>query len=265
MNQFLDTIRFIPKLIGVSLKASFAKRTAFCIEIAFMIVNNTIYFSIWWFFFRKIGSINGWDVHDLGLLFAHLTGSVGFALGFGGGIQHIAERISKARLDSILTQPKPVLLQLLGSQSRPSGWGDLACALFFFWFFVEGITPVKIIMFTINTITGAGVLLACGIVLSSLAFWLQNTHRFIRQIFEFIITLAGYPPQIFVGWFKFVLFTIIPAGFISFLPTTVVQSERWDLLALQIVGCLLYMSLAVMIFNRGLSRYESGNSFHHGN
>ncbi len=260
VNTLIDTLCFIFRLMGISLKASYAKRAAFYIEILFMILNNAIYFSIWWFFFREIGSINGWNISDLSLLFAHLTASVGLALGCGGGIQHLADRIHRAGLDPILTQPKPALVQLLASQSRPSGWGDLCCAMLFFAFAIESITATKVIMFIINALTGATILLACGLILSSLAFWLKHTHRFIRQVFEFIITLAGYPPQIFVGWVKFILFSIVPAGFISFLPTSMVQQERWDLCLTQVLACIAYSSFAIWLFHRGLRQYESGNA-----
>ena len=50
----MDTLRFTRALIATNLKASFALRGSFWIQAAFMVMNNLIFFSVWWIFFSAL-------------------------------------------------------------------------------------------------------------------------------------------------------------------------------------------------------------------
>ncbi|MEE9279839.1 MAG: hypothetical protein V3V67_06655 [Myxococcota bacterium] len=60
---------------------------------------------------------------------------------------------------------------------------------------------------------------------------------------------------------KLLLFTLIPAGFIGYLPVELLQEFRWTGLAATLGGAVFYVGLALFVFERGLRRYESGNRF----
>jgi ABC-2 type transport system permease protein len=55
------------------------------------------------------------------------------------------------------------------------------------------------------------------------------------------------------------LFTIIPAGFISFVPLQLLHRFTWPLLAAMIGFTVVITLVATCIFQLGLRRYESGN------
>ena len=56
-----------------------------------------------------------------------------------------------------------------------------------------------------------------------------------------------------------VLFTVIPGGFIAYVPVRFLREwQPWQFGAL-LGASLFYATLAVVAFQRGLRRYESGN------
>ena len=58
---------------------------------------------------------------------------------------------------------------------------------------------------------------------------------------------------------KVLLFTLIPGGFISYLPVTLLREfNPWLLLAVA-AGAAAYATLSTFVFYRGLRVYESGN------
>ena len=63
----------------------------------------------------------------------------------------------------------------------------------------------------------------------------------------------------FHGWIRVLIFTVIPAGFISHVPVELMRSFDPLLLAGLLGATLLSCSLAVIVFRAGLRRYESGN------
>ena len=57
------------------------------------------------------------------------------------------------------------------------------------------------------------------------------------------------------------MFTVLPAGLISYMPVELIRSFSWFRLALLVSSATLFTALAFYVFYAGLRRYESGNRF----
>jgi len=68
-----------------------------------------------------------------------------------------------------------------------------------------------------------------------------------------------YPPALFGGWVRVVLFVVIPAGLMSWIPTELVRAWSWPDAGLLVAGTSAFAGLAALAWRRGLARYESGN------
>ena len=163
-------------------------------------------------------------------------------------------------LDSYLGQPKHPLLQAVGARSQASGWGDVASGvLMIVW---SGyLTAGAAVPALIGMFAGAAVLLASTVLIHCSAFWLGNNDDLNRAASEFLVLFSVYPKTVFTGGLRVVLFTILPAGFISFLPVDTLRAPGIGIVAMVVGGALLYGGLAVGVFATGLRRYESGNRF----
>ncbi len=79
------------------------------------------------------------------------------------------------------------------------------------------------------------------------------------QFFITLITFMTYPTDIFRGFGRIVLFTVIPAGFVSYMPIGLLRQVDVTFL-LEALGCaLLLLAGSVWVFHIGLRRYSSGN------
>ena len=58
-SSFRGTLRFFRELLIMNIKAPTALRTAFLMQMFFMMANNLVYFTVWWIFFGKFKEING--------------------------------------------------------------------------------------------------------------------------------------------------------------------------------------------------------------
>lgn len=224
----------------------------------FMTFNNLVFFCVWWIFFSKFKEINGWHLSELEAMYAFAAGSFGLVVIFGGGIFELSRKIIDGSLDPYLVQPKNILAYIIGSQSRASGWGDILTCIILFS--MSGyLTGKNILLIIILLITAALIFLGAGIIAHSLAFWLGPVEQLSRQLFEFVLTFSVYPQTIFPFLFKIFLFTVLPAGFIGFLPVEVLRNFSWELLFFTIFSTIIYLLFASWVFSRGLKRYESGN------
>ena len=82
-----------------------------------------------------------------------------------------------------------------------------------------------------------------------------------RQLWELLITFSLYPEPLFGGVLRLALFTVLPAGFVGYLPARVVHAPSAPQVCLLVGGAAAYLALAVLVFDRGLRRYASGSRF----
>ena len=253
-------MRYFLALIATNLKASLALRGAFWLKATFMMLNNLIFFVMWWVFFERFEEVRGWRIADMAALYGMVAGAFGLSVIFGGGARHLARAIAEGDLDCVLTQPKSPLLQSVASRSEAPGFGDVASALVLIG--LSGyVTPASAVAGLIGMVCGALVFVATTVIIHSLAFWLGNVSSLARQMSDFLIVFSAYPKTVFTGAIKFLLYTAVPAGFVSFLPVELVRGFSWPVLLAVVGAAALYCALAVVVFSAGLRRYESGSRF----
>jgi len=251
-------LRFVGALVATSLRAALALRGAFLLQAAFMLANNCIFFAVWWIFFRNFREVNGWRFAEITALYAIVSGGYGLSTILAGGVRTLARRIVDGDLDAFMTQPKSLLLHAVASYSSPAGWGDLVTLAVLIYF--SGYASHWALV-TISLLCGTVLFTASGILIHSLAFWAGEIDNLARQAVEWVITFSVYPQTIFTGAMRVMLFTVIPAGFIGYLPVELLRAFRPELLVFLLAGTLAYAALACFVFARGLRRYESGNRF----
>lgn len=252
------TALFYFYLLRTSMKASISLRWNFLFEMALMLFNNLIFFSMWWIFFTQFNDIGGWQFRDMAALMAIATGAYGLRQICFGGVKTLARDIISGGLDPFMTQPKNLLIHIVGSRSMPKGWGHLFTSIMFI--FLTGLTdPYTIGMIVVGILCGCIVFASMSIISHSLAFWLGPVETLAQKYCDSLFLFALYPSNIYSDILRFMMFTVLPAGLISYLPVELVREFSWLKLGGIVGGALLLWTLAFAIFYLGLKRYESGN------
>jgi ABC-2 type transport system permease protein len=253
-------LRFSLALFSTAIRASLALRAAFLLQAGLMVINNLIFFSTWWILLDRFGSIGGYTVADMLALFGVSVGGYGVAVVLCGNLLELARSIEDGELDALLSQPKSVLLRALSSRSLASGWGDVitgAGMLIASGYVSWARAPLALLAVAI----AAAMYVASAVVLHSSAFWLGHVQGVTRILIDFVITFSFYPPALFGPAIKVVLFTLLPAGLIAFLPVELVRDFNARTALLALGGAALYAGFARALFARGLRRYTSGSRF----
>ena len=151
-----------------------------------------------------------------------------------------------------------MLPHLLLGRTIPSAWGDWIFGYLVYLVFVR--PDVRhMAMFVVLSLTVAMVFVGLGIIAGSLSFYMGNAGAISDQWRDAVITFATHPPSLFDGAMKVLLFTVIPAGFVSYLPVATLKSmSMWDLFV-AFSGAVAVLGISAGVFYHGLRRYESGN------
>ncbi|MCM0648039.1 ABC-2 family transporter protein [Clostridium swellfunianum] len=233
-------------------------RVSFLVQSLGMVLNNAAFIFFWWILFNNVNSIGGYGFKDVMMLWALSSSGFGICFVIFGNVGQITRMILNGELDTYLLQPKDPLINLICSKTIVSAWGDTLYGIILF-FIVRGIDVKGFALFLTFAIT-AGIMFAAVLVtFHALSFYAGNVEGLAQLTTEFLISFSIYPEGIFKGGLKYVLYTLIPAGFMVYIPARVINEFNLVLL-LEVFGvALLWIIIAYSVFYRGLKKYESGN------
>jgi len=231
---------------------------SFLMTAGMMFINNTVWIFFWGLFFNRFQVVNGWQMEDVMMMWSVSTVGYGLAAVLFGNVFLMANLIATGQLDTFLTQPKPVLLNVLVSRMSLVAIGDLAFGLVLYPLFGD-LSFAGFLKFAFACIATMVIFIFTNLIVQSLAFFIGNAQGLAQQFNMIVITFSTYPTGIFSGAARFILFTVIPAGFISYMPIGLLRaSEASFMIGLAIVLPLLILA-GTGVFYYGLRRYGSGN------
>jgi ABC-2 type transport system permease protein len=260
VRQLLRTTRFARALLVTSFKAALVLRGAFITQVVFMAVNNLTFFVFWWILMRQVPEIRGWRLAQVQVLFGTVAVAAGLAVSVAGGVLHLARLIDEGSLDALIVQPQPVLLHALGLRVQPSGLGDILSGLILIGWSGQ-VSWIDLPRVAMAIVTASLVVVASGVVFFSLPFWLGRVETLGRQLWDLLITFSVYPDPLFGGVLRLILFTLIPAGWVGYVPARVARDASIGPLLVLLAAAAIYVALALTIFRYGLRRYASGSRF----
>jgi ABC-2 type transport system permease protein len=120
-------------------------------------------------------------------------------------------------------------------------------------------TPGRAAAFFVLTLISVASIAAFVTMAHSLAFFATRADTLAGSAVNALITFVCYPPVLFGGWSKVLLFAVVPAGFVTWLPAQLVRTWSWSEAGWLLLGSSLLWAVAALVWRTGLSRYESGN------
>lgn len=250
--------RLLAHMVRLNLQGAMEYRVSFLVHAAFMVLNNAVFVGFWWIFFERFGDVEGWALEHVFEIFGMAALAFGMARVVFGNLPMLATMIEEGRLDQALGQPKDPLLKLLAGRTSPASVGDVVFGVILIACYTRhGVAAVPRLLLLAGL--GATVIVSAGVLIHSLAFRLGRARGIAGRLDEALLTFALYPEELFSGRVRALLFTVLPAGFISYVPVRLLtRPEPWELAAYAAL-CLGLMVLAHAVFQRGVRGYESGN------
>lgn len=233
-----------------------ANRAALGSAMVVMIVNDVVWVAFWVLFFRRVGSLHGWDGHRVLLLLSVITTAAGIALGVLANARRIGVMAVEGELDAVLTLPVPPLAYVLLRRIEPTNIGDFVFGVVLFA--VAGHpTPARVATFAVVVALSATLLTGFLVLTGSLAFFAGRSEGGDLG-FQAMILLGSYPVDVFAGMAKVVLYSVVPAAFVSSVPAKLIDGFDAGRAAGLVAVVVLFAVAAWATFTAGLRRYTSG-------
>ncbi|MGQ0831920.1 MAG: ABC-2 family transporter protein [Microthrixaceae bacterium] len=234
-----------------------AKPRALVAQMFVMMVNDFVWVVFWVLFFDRVGTLGGWDRDRILLLQAVLTTAGGLSLGLFANARRIGAMAVGGDLDAVLALPVAPLPFVLLRRIEPVNLGDLAFGLGLFFIACDP-TPARTVTFALVVLASTTLLTGFLVLTGALAFFLGRSESG-ELGFHSMLLLGAYPVDLFAGAIRLLLFTVVPAAFVSAIPARLVDElDAGRAIALG-SAAVAFAFAATATFTLGLRRYTSGS------
>ena len=237
---------------------AWANRGSFLLQVLIMVANDIVWIIFWTLFFHRVGNLRGWSLQDILVLWAVLTMAGGAALGVLANCRWVGQMASNGQLDEILVLPVSPLRYLLTTRINASNIGDMVFGLALFLLACNP-TPERLLLFLATSLCATVVLVSFLVLAGSLSFFAGSRGEQTDSAFNAVLLFAGYPVDFFGGAIKVILYTVVPAAFVTGLPVSLMRHFDVATALIYIAVTAGIAALATTVFTLGLRRYSSGS------
>jgi len=246
---------------GQYLKTQMEYTANFWMMIFSGIVMRTMLMGVVFVLFRNIPDIAGWQEGEIYLILGFMIITEGLHNLFADGLWYIPTLVFRGGFDVMLSRPVSPLYQVLTHELGLHGIGNVTMGVISIGIGLVSmgwLTPMSVMLCVFFALTGTIIRMSFNLITLSHTFWihggLMNVGFLVHSVGEF----ARFPVTIYPWPMRFILFFVIPAGFIGFVPAMIIRGDGVLFYASALVAVtVLYFLLARAIFYRGVRRYES--------
>lgn len=221
------------------------------------------------FVLNIFNDLNGWTFNELAFIYGLSLISHALMVIFFIQSWNISNMVINGEFDRLLLRPMNVFFQFSSSNINFIGFIDLIPATLIFGYGCIAIgfdwTFINFLKLILAIIGATLIQCAAFTLIGSVAFWTKKSSSLTWLTLEIIERTTMYPIAIFPLMIRFLL-TLIPIGFISYYPaldfiekeTLIKPGVPFSIITL-IIGLFVF-GISIVLFNRGLKRYESSGS-----
>jgi ABC-2 type transport system permease protein len=246
----------------LQVRSAMRLRLAFVLQIAGMMLNNAAIIVAWLFLFSRFGTINGWGAAELIALVGMNMFVFGLVVVICGGILDLPRHVDRGSLDSYLTKPAPLLIQLATSNLDVSAFGDLLLGFgLITWYATRShLDPAKFAVFILALVISVVIFWCFAIMLpSTMAFYIYDSERVSRFVGQVLMDAGTYPTGVLTGVIRTVLLTLLPGLYLGAVPVDVLHRFTWPVVLAGVLVALAWLVITLVLFRHALKRYESSN------
>ncbi len=250
--------------LRLRIKTLLSYRLDFIIGALASAVMQTSTFLALFFILRQVGTIDGWTLPELQLLYGSLIMSLALNHMFADNLWSLTHLVRSGKFDTLLTRPIHPLFHLLAERFNHVGIGDFACGSVLVALVVPDLPSVfagwSLVYWLVSVLAGGCIFFSLNLLCSVSAFWLLDSVTITRVVFD-NHQFAKYPLTIFPYVLYALLTFLLPYGLAAFHPIAWLLGKPAALPALvPLVGALTLTVVSVALWCQTLPRYTSTGS-----
>jgi len=260
-------IGVLPLLVKMYVKSQLEYRGAFLLDRVAQIMSYGAAYAAIWVLLNRFQSLGGWDWADMALLlsFQLLAYSLGAALSFVQ-FRNLEELVRLGTFDTLMVKPISPWAYLTFSGLNIGYAGHIVLAVgLMIWSLTQvdhAWTVWNATYFVLAMLSASAVTAAIMTMIGVAALVLVQSN-YLYSIFFGFWTLGRYPLSIFPVPLQWIMVTIVPLGFMNYVPVAVFLGKDVAVLGgwalpLSLLAGPVAVGLAMLHWRWSIRRYQGG-------
>jgi ABC-2 type transport system permease protein len=217
--------RIYGRLQLLHLRAQLEYEADFWLGILGTVLRHASGFAFLWAVFRQVPQVSGWTLWELVFLYSLAIIPMGLVELFYDGPWRLPELVNEGELDRLLLRPLPAALQVVTQVSSIHGAGSVLLGLVML---VRAVAELDLALAPWQYAFLGACLLGSMLLIGSLnllaqcvVFWEPATTQSLPVLVQEMMALARYPLSLYGRALQGLITWVLPLGFISYFPATV--------------------------------------------
>ena len=220
--------------------------------------------------FARFGSLRGWSLPEVALLYGIMSLAFALADAFARGFDLFSRMLKAGDFDRLLVRPRTTVLQLAGQEIVLRRIGRIAQGLAVLLWAASVLhlawTPARLALLLGAVVGGACCFFGAFVLEATLAFWTVEGLEVMNTVTYGGVEAAQFPLSIYRPWFRRFFTFVVPLACISYFPALVLlnRPERAHvpeaLLWLTPFAGLLFLLVSLRVWQFGVRHYRSTGS-----
>jgi len=260
----MDALALYLRYVALSIRVQLTFRATFAIRTLGQLLGTGIEFFGIWALFSRFGSLGGWTLREVALIYGMID--VGFALAdaAGRGFDKLGTLLKAGDFDRMLLRPRSVVLQLLGYELQLLRIGRLSQGLVVLVWACMPLAwaPATATLLVLSILSICCLFLGLVVLQATSTFWTIESLEVWNAFTYGGNYAAQYPMSIYRRWFQRFFTAVIPLALASYYPARAILG-RDALGAAAALGPLAgfgFLALALAVFRIGIRRHASTGS-----
>jgi ABC-2 type transport system permease protein len=220
--EIVSVLGIYRRLVGARIRSQLQYRLSFWLNLLGTALITFLDFAAILILFHQVDALGDWSVAEVGVLYG--ISCVSFALAdlVFGHLDQLPEMIRKGDFDQVLVRPLGSLLQVISTDFALRRLGKLSQGLLVLvialaYADVEW-TLGRAAMLAVAIVAGCAIFAGVWVALSTIVFWLIDSHEAVNAFTYGGNYLAQFPVNIFGPWLRRLVIYLIPLAFVAYFP-----------------------------------------------
>jgi ABC-2 type transport system permease protein len=267
-------MRDILKLYGtyllISLRGQMQYRASFFLYTLGQFGAVAIEFVGIWALFDRFGSLKGWTLPEVALLFGMVNVAFALAEIFSRGFETFSTMVKSGDFDRLLLRPRSTALQVAGQQFHFMRLGRIIAGFSVLLYGAASLevtwTFPKVVLLLLAIVGGACVFYGLFVLQATMCFWTVESLEIMNTVTYGGTETAQYPLTIYRPWFRRFFTFVVPLACLNYIPASGILDRGHELgvspllqWASPFIG-ILFLLISLQVWRLGERRYASTGS-----
>ena len=265
-----NAIRLYGRYLAISIRGQMQYRTSFIMSsLGYFLMNGAEFLALW-ALFDRFGSLRGWSLAEVALLYGMINISFALAEAVARGFDSFAGMVRSGEFDRVLLRPRSTALQVAGREVQLFRVGRMSQGLVvLIWSgTASGISwTVPKVALTVAAVLGGACLFSGLFVLqATMCFWTTESLEVMNTMTYGGVETAQCPLTIYRDWFRKFFTYAVPLASVTYFPALAIL-RRTDPLGSSVtfqhsaplIG-VVFLLVALQVWRIGVRHYRSTGS-----